>query len=313
MAPGPWMGRVAPARGGDSSQQQQSWELVAKGGSQAPPRAGPASCLLTGPSWPAWSVGTSTWRLQAGQFCPGRRDRFTAWVSAAAQLSRCCPPAQPGAEVPSQLDPGTRPASCGRAGVPGAVGSGTEGCAPCILLAVQWAPRSPLWRAELTTRPAVAALWPRLLPPGPRPPRPDFTVAAAGQTPPTSSALSSCLTLGRGLGGRHPARPSCAACSLLPPREGGLCPRPAVQPALVRPPWARSSDLCRSSAGSQRAVGAGGALALPGPSPAAVGARSPGPPCSHAALLCPQGGRAEGGHSHDQDGPEEARDVRKPV
>lgn len=151
-------------------------------------------------------------------------------------------------------------------------------------------------------------------PPRPRPPRPDFTaVAAAGQTPPTSSALSSCLTLGRGLGGRRPTRPSCAACSLLPPREGGLCPRPAVQPALVRPPWARSSDLCRSSAGSQRAVGTGGALALPSPSPAAVGARSPGPPCSHAALLCPQGGRAEGGHSHDQDGPEEARDVRKPV
>lgn len=46
-------------------------------------------CQLTGPSGPAWSVGTSTWRLQTGQFRPAQRDRFTAWDSAAAELSRC--------------------------------------------------------------------------------------------------------------------------------------------------------------------------------------------------------------------------------
>lgn len=38
-----------------------------------------------------------------------------------------------------------------------------------------------------------------------------------------------------------------------------------------------------------------------------------GLPRSHLALLSPQGCCAESGHSHESDGPEEAREVCKPV
>lgn len=57
------------------------------------------------------------------------------------------------------------------------------------------------------------------------------------------------------------------------------------------------------------------AASASGPNPIAAGPWSgtSRAPCSHLALLSLQGGRAEGGHSHEPDGPEEAREVCKPV
>lgn len=295
MAPGPRAGRVPPASGGDSSQQQQSWELVAEGGSRPSPEWGlrpavPADWaqrarVVSGdvhvatsdrpvPSCPAgqvYRVGLSSSRAEpvpperrqprpGDGASPSRTSRpeqgghqpssplagsppwsargphqvhsvarkrsgwLFGWLMAAAhpQTLAAAPswsptaPSLPGAQLhapdrgssrpPCRLCPA--PAERGWTGrslfsghtllarhvlcpeessAPPRHEAGFPwlGRPPGVLLALQRAPRSPLRRAKLTTRPAVTALWPRLLPPGLGPlcPGPTAT-AAAGQTPP---------------------------------------------------------------------------------------------------------------------------------
>lgn len=187
--------------------------------------AGPAG-QSRGPRSTAWPGSVQGGRSGSSQPLPlPRRLQQLAWRSAGG------PPSERGWAGRSLLSahtlwpvcrarrpeegsahPGTRPASRGRAGVPGATG-----CAPCVLSAVQRAPRSPPRRAELTTRPADVAPWSQLLPPGsgPRVQTPRHSSRRAGALPP-SSARSCCLVPGRGLGGLCPAQPSRA----LDPRCG---------------------------------------------------------------------------------------------